>query len=139
MRDDFQVCSVGMRIDLDARRRHGEQAPPPSWPAAVVPCRLAGDVEMSRTAWSVRFRAQEHGWTVVATYARGYRPIGNPKSWTPGELVDSLCLRMRRTVDGRMRAAVACWADGAFAMAVDIGGLRKLGYRELLVWLTESC
>lgn len=99
------------------------------------PCRLAREEELPRSARSMRARAEDAGWTVEATYARGHRPDGRARS--AGRVVGSLALRMRHPDGVR---AVAIWWDGAWESGFTLmtSGLRCAGFREVLAVLTGS-
>lgn len=98
----------------------GDEPGAPPHPAPEVPCRLATDDEVPRGARTVRRHAQAHGWTVVATYARGTRRGRVPR------VVDSLALRMWG--EGNACRAVGVWLDGRFnnAMVWRVGQCPRL-------------
>lgn len=81
----------------------GDEPETPPHPAPEVECRLATADEIPRGARPIQRLAKAHGWTVVATYARGTRRGRMPR------IVDSLALRMGGP--GK-RYAVAVWLDG---------------------------
>lgn len=57
--------------------------------------------------------ARKHGWTAVATYARG--PWMHSTQWTPLSVSDHVLVRLR--LDGEPSRAVASWRDGKFLSA----------------------
>lgn len=90
---------------------------PQGHPPPEVPARDATETEISRvgnrnTRTVVRI-AEAHGWLVRATYSKGHL-LARGK---PGELVESIMLRMRR---GQTWIA-ATWVDGKFYTGLMIG------------------
>lgn len=89
-----------VRRQLDAAREAGRLPP---HPAPEVPCRLAVAGEMGRDALRLQRAAQAAGWTVQATYARGWGVHG-----TTG-----------RPTAKRQSVAARCWGpDGRRMVAV---------------------
>lgn len=139
--------------DQSARRRAGEglsqlsgtvrgqveNGPPAGLSAAPAPlgadssgtvrrqdvrCRLAGGVEVPRSARRLMDAALAAGWTVAPTYARRAG-------------LETLALRMWR----RRGRAVAVWTNDGFSFAYtwsDVLPIRKWRYRELVQAVTHD-
>lgn len=92
-----------------------------TWPAPEVRARRAEPGEVPVGARRMRTLAEDAGWLVATTYARGTRPGRPPR------VVDSLALRMvTRPAPGARRRAVAVWIDGRFACAFSWAADRPL-------------
>lgn len=100
-------------------------------PAPEIPARLASDNEISRGPKNIKTRAENNGWTVTVTFARGTQLGRTPR------VVNSIVLRMERGNE----YAVAVWHDGKFNCAyvwrVDsiVSHPRKVPVTELRTWL----
>lgn len=77
--------------------------------ASQVACRDAQPDEIPRGARTVAAAAEQAGWRVRCTYARGVYTFARK----PAAVVDSVAVRMRQD----RRAAVAIWLDGRFDTA----------------------
>ncbi len=106
--------------ELRSTRDHLEST---AHPAPEVPCRTATEEEIPRAAKTLRRQAEQAGWQVRATYARGTWPGPKPR------LIESLALRMVHP-DGRR--AVAVWHDGRWRFGLsNVTGVRKLSAAEV--------